>query len=55
MLFRSRRITVTKNLIQTGKGKFEYGPPKTEESERVVGLSQVALQSLLAAMKKANS
>ena len=27
--FENRRITVTKNLIQIGKGKFEYGPPKT--------------------------
>lgn len=50
--FENRRITVTKNLIQIGKGKFEYGPPKTEESERVVGLSQVALKSLIVAMEK---
>ncbi len=27
-------------------------PPKTEESERVVGLSQVALKSLIVAMEK---
>ena len=52
--FKNRRLKVTKSLIQIGKGQFEYGPPKTEESERVVGLSVVAVRSLLAAIEKSD-
>lgn len=52
--FTNRRLKVTKSLLQVGNGKFEYGPPKTEKSERIVGLSIVAVRSLLTAIEKSD-
>lgn len=53
--FKTRRMSITKSLVKSSRGKFEYGPTKTEESERVVGLSVAAIKSLLAAIKVSES